>query len=149
MANSTLPIACAINGNYALPLVVMLTALREHLRPSYEPLLFLLHQGLSQETVASIAKVVDTHAIVPGPHLKAIPSHSRFPPEAAVPLLLPELFPEGLDRVLFLDADLLVLGDLAELWEVRLDGRALGAVVDPAIPLCSSVRGGKRRADFG
>lgn len=45
-------------------------------------------------------------------------------------LLIPRLFPETVGRVLYLDADLLVLDDLEPLWEVDLEGAAVGAVVD-------------------
>ena len=43
--------------------------------------------------------------------IAAAPRSGHFPPEAAFPLLVPELLPD-LPRVLFLDADMLVLDDL-------------------------------------
>ena len=45
-------------------------------------------------------------------------------------LLIPRLFPETVGRILYLDADLLVLDDLEPLWEVDLEGAAVGAVAD-------------------
>ncbi len=123
----TLPIACAINSDYVLPLLVMLTSLKEHLRPSYQPVLYLIHQGVSDDLLAIISRLVETRSIVPSPEsVAAIPRHANFPPEAAYPLLLPELLPETLDRILFLDADLLVLDDLAQLWETSIGERVLG-----------------------
>jgi lipopolysaccharide biosynthesis glycosyltransferase len=145
----TLPIACAINTDYALPLLVMLTSLKEHLRPSYQPLLYLAHQGLSEDLLSAISRLVETHSIVPSAEsVAALPRHPRLPPEAAFPLLLPELLPETLDRILFLDADLLVLDDLAKLWETPLGERVLAAAPDAAIPLCSSPRGVKNRPEL-
>jgi lipopolysaccharide biosynthesis glycosyltransferase len=44
-------------------------------------------------------------------------------------LLLPELLPE-LDRLIYLDADIIVRDDLAELWTTALDDHPLGAVPD-------------------
>ena len=58
-----------------------------------------------------------------------------------MPLLLGELLPDDVERVLFLDADLLVLDDPTGLLEVDLGGRALAAAVDGAIALCSGPRG--------
>ncbi len=145
-----LPLACAINSDYALPLCVMLISLKEHLRPSYQPLLYLVHQGLSEDLLENISRLVETHSIVPSPEsVAAIPKNAHFAPEAAYPLLLPELLPETLDRILFLDADLLVLDDLGLLWETSIGERMLGAVPDAAIPLCSSPRGVKRRGELG
>jgi lipopolysaccharide biosynthesis glycosyltransferase len=45
-------------------------------------------------------------------------------------LLLSSLFPESEGKVLYLDADILVIGSLAPLWETDLDGAAVAAVVD-------------------
>lgn len=44
--------------------------------------------------------------------------------------LIPAVFPNSISRVLYLDADILVLDDLAKLWESDLEGAVLGAVVD-------------------
>ena len=44
-------------------------------------------------------------------------------------LLIPELKPE-LDRAIYLDSDVIALGDIRELWEQDLEGYAFGAVAD-------------------
>ena len=44
--------------------------------------------------------------------------------------LIPHIFPDTVTRVLYLDADILVLGNLRPLWEKDLDGAVLGAVLD-------------------
>jgi lipopolysaccharide biosynthesis glycosyltransferase len=49
-------------------------------------------------------------------------------------LLLPDLLPSEDGRVLYLDSDMLVLGDLGPLFETPLDGKVLGAVADAAGP---------------
>ena len=49
-------------------------------------------------------------------------------------LLIPGLFPETVSRVLYLDADLLVLDDLGPLWEADLEGAVVGAVLDELDP---------------
>jgi lipopolysaccharide biosynthesis glycosyltransferase len=145
-----LPIACAINNDYALPLLVMLISLKEHLRPSYQPVLYLMHQGVSEDLLASISRLVETHPLVPKPEsIAAIPRHAHFPREAAYSLLLPDLLPATLDRILFLDADLLVLDDLAQVWEISIGDSVLAAVPDAAIPLCRSPRGVKNRDEWG
>jgi len=50
-------------------------------------------------------------------------------------LLIARVFPATVSRVLYLDADLLVLNALGPLWEIDLDGAVVGAVSDmgPAI----------------
>ena len=49
--------------------------------------------------------------------------------------LIPHVFPEISSRVLYLDADLLVLDDLGPLWETDLGGAVLGAVMDYGLNL--------------
>lgn len=44
--------------------------------------------------------------------------------------LIPSLFPATVSRVLYLDADLLVLDDLRLLWETDLNGAVVGSVLD-------------------
>jgi len=144
MPSSTLPIACAINQSYVLPLAVMLESLKEHLRPSFQPVLYLVHTGIPQSSIATISSIVETHSIIPSDaQLSAAPRAPHFPREASFPLLLPEVLPPALERILFLDADMLVLEDLANLWETPLGQHVVAAAPDTAIPLCSAPRGVK------
>jgi lipopolysaccharide biosynthesis glycosyltransferase len=144
MTRPKIAIACCVNEQYALPLAVTLTSLTERLRPECEATVYLIHQHLGRETLDAVGAIVETREVrLSGACLDALPRDRTFPPEAAAPLLLPEVLPPDLDKVLFLDADLLVLDDVSPLWTIPLEGRALGAVVDPAIPHCRSPRGVK------
>ena len=60
-----LPIACAIDEAYALPLAVMLESLKERLRPGFRPMLYLLHRGLPRPVLEAVSSLVETHSIVP------------------------------------------------------------------------------------
>jgi lipopolysaccharide biosynthesis glycosyltransferase len=144
MAKPKIAIACCINEQYALPLLVMLTSLTERLRPEFEATVYLMHQRLGRETLDAVRAIVDTRDVrLSGASLDQLPRDRRFPPEAAAPLLLPTVLPPDLEKVLFLDADMLVLDDIAPLWTIALEDRALAAVIDPAIPRCRSPRGVK------
>lgn len=143
-------IATAINEAYVLPLRVMIASLKEHLRPSFRPVLYLLNQDLNAQQLESIATLVETHSIVPGGDaIRALPRQRGFLPEASFPLLLADLLPESVDRVLFLDPDLLILDDVAKIRETDLGDNVIAAVADQAIPLCSSPRGVKNRHELG
>jgi lipopolysaccharide biosynthesis glycosyltransferase len=48
-------------------------------------------------------------------------------------LALPQLAPESVDRLIYLDSDLIVVGDIAELWRQNLNGFPVGAVSDAGI----------------
>lgn len=137
-------IASAVNESYILPLAVMVESIRQNLSTAARVELYLIHGGIEQSSIQAISSLVETRAILLAEEqLAAAPRDPRFPSEAAIPLLLAEVMPASIDRVLFLDADTLVLGDLAELWETLLDGHVVGAVADAAVPLCSDMRGVK------
>ncbi len=147
---ATLPITSGVADAYVLPLLVMLTSLKEHLRPTVRPVLYLLHRGLRDEYLEAISGLVETRPIAfDAVDLAAVPEHHHFPPEAACPLLLTDLLPTDLPRVLFLDADLLVLDDVADLSSLGLEPRVLAAVPDTAIPCCRSPRGVKDHLGLG
>ena len=144
MTRQRISIACCINEAYALPLAVMLTSLTERLRPAFEATVYLTHQHLSKKTLDAVNAIGDTRAVqLAGACLDRLPRNRTFPPEASAPLLLPDVLPEDLGKVLFLDADLLILDDISPLWMQTLEGCSLAAVVDPAIPYCRSPRGVK------
>jgi lipopolysaccharide biosynthesis glycosyltransferase len=144
MSVPTLAIACGINHSYVLPLAVMLESLKQHLRPSFQPILYLIHVGIPQSSLAAISSIIETHSIIPSDaQLSAAPRSPHFPREASFPLLLPDLLPRTVERVLFLDADMLVLEDLANLWETPLDQHVLAAAPDATVPFCSAPRGVK------
>ena len=138
----TLPLACSIDEAYTLPLLVALSSLRACLGPDRDVSLHLIHTGLPAEHLEAIARLVDLSPIrVPRSAFGEMPAHRRFPPEAAAPIVLGRLLPAHLDRVVFLDADVLVLDDPAELWRADLGPCPLGAVLDQAIPRCGAPRG--------
>jgi lipopolysaccharide biosynthesis glycosyltransferase len=45
-------------------------------------------------------------------------------------LMIPKMLPNSISKVLYLDTDILVLGDLKPLWETNLEDSVLGAVLD-------------------
>jgi lipopolysaccharide biosynthesis glycosyltransferase len=55
---------------------------------------------------------------------------SGLPKAACARFLIPHVIPKSISRILYLDADILVLGDLAPLWHQDLKGAVVGAVLD-------------------
>ncbi len=142
VAGAALTIASTIDRRYLQPLVVTVASLVEHLPTGTPVRLFVLHDGLTAADLRHLEAFVHVEAIAPPlDRLAGLPVRRPFTREAYFPLLLPDVLPTALDRVLFLDADLLVLDDLTPLWTVDLEGAPVAAVADGAIPLVSSPRG--------
>ncbi|MDR1401741.1 MAG: glycosyltransferase family 8 protein [Puniceicoccales bacterium] len=55
------------------------------------------------------------------------PTEKRFNSVVFYRLAIPKVFPE-LDRVIYLDCDIVAIGDISELWNEDLQGRPFGAV---------------------
>lgn len=55
----------------------------------------------------------------------------KWPVQAWYRILLPEILPNNISKVLYLDCDTLVLSDLSELFQLDLSGKAFAAVEDP------------------
>jgi lipopolysaccharide biosynthesis glycosyltransferase len=68
------------------------------------------------------------HEIAPGA-VAGLPAWGRIPATMWYRILLPELLPD-VARVLYLDADVLVVDSIAELWGLELEGAYLGAVTN-------------------
>jgi len=150
VSDSTLAIGCTINRLYLQPLLVMLASLVEHLPPEVRAHLHLLHHDLTPEDLDRVARLIDVTPTVPAVDLvRDLPLRRPFTREAYYPLLLPDVLPPSVNRVLFLDADLLILDDLSPLWHVDLAGAPVAAVPDMAIPLVSSPRGLRNRRALG
>lgn len=64
-------------------------------------------------------------------------------------LALSRLLPADVKKVVWLDADVLVTGDLERLWSIELGDRHLLAVQDPCVPFVSSRYGIRRWRDLG
>lgn len=137
-------VATAMNRNYLLPLAVLLHSIKGSVGEGRTPVIHLLHRDLETADIDRLGTLLDVHPIRVGDEMfKYSMSSSVFPAEASFPLLLAELLPSDLERVLFLDADTMVMDDIGRLWDIPLEGHVLAAVQDAAVLLCSSPRGVK------
>ncbi|MFM1997235.1 MAG: ral stress protein [Planctomycetota bacterium] len=66
--------------------------------------------------------------------LRSLPASGHIRPAAYARLFAPRLLPSDLDKVIYLDSDLLVLADLASLWAEPLADAACLAVPDVSCP---------------
>ncbi|MFY1614732.1 glycosyltransferase family 8 protein [Micromonospora sp. WMMD736] len=66
---------------------------------------------------------------------------SRISNAAYYRLLLPDLVPDVVDRMLWLDSDVMCTGDLTELWHADLQGALLGAAIDIGSPTIGAATG--------
>ncbi len=130
-------IVSTADDNYALPLTVMLRSLADNLEWTLRVHVYVLDCGISALNKRRILKslpavVMRIHFIpVPMNRLGGLKEFGWFSRSIYARLLLAELLPARIHRVVYIDADTLVLRDIGELWELDLGGKVLGAVLDP------------------
>jgi lipopolysaccharide biosynthesis glycosyltransferase len=133
-------LALAADEAYALPLSVVVGSALDHLAPGARLELFVLDGGLRAATrrrleAAWTARGAQVEWLEPGGlSLHGVKLGGHISVVTYFRILLPHVLPERIHRAIYLDCDVLVLGDLAELWATPLDGRPAAAVQDPAAP---------------
>lgn len=129
----------AADERYVPHLAAMLHSLFQHTPGATVAFHFLHRPGLDAGVVAPLAELCRRHGAslsaraVEHERVAQFASDGRYPAEAWYRVLLTSLFPE-LDRVLWIDADTLVLDAVTPLWEVDLAGNVLAAVPNALAP---------------
>lgn len=125
MDGKTMNILVTLDENYIPRLNVMLfTLLRSN--PGYSFDVYLLHSGIresalrsTEEVLGGAGRLIPTEAS--GLALEDAPTTSRYPKEIYFRIFAARFLPDTLDRVLYLDPDLVVAGSLAELYNMPME----------------------------
>ena len=132
-------IVCTLDDNYLIPTSVLLTSICENNKEA-DITIHIVAQDLKKESVAALRDVVE------GRYKKSI---SFYFPEldflkewnlysstqylsiaTFFRLFLSSILPVELEKVLYLDCDIVVRKSLSDLWNTSLDGAALAAAED-------------------
>jgi lipopolysaccharide biosynthesis glycosyltransferase len=129
-------LACAADANYAMPLAVTIRSVVSNLNSFREIVLFVLDGGIKQaqkqKIIASIgSKVTDVKWIEPSKTaLEKLEVSEKYPVSTYFRLLLPQILPQHLKKIIYLDTDLVVNGDLAQLWNIDVETNYVLAAQD-------------------
>ena len=120
-----LNILVTLDRNYIPYLNVMLFSLLQS-NPDCNFDVYLLHSSLSDEDAASTVKVLGSSGrlimVNAGEErLEGAPTTARYPKEIYYRIFAAKYLPETLDRVLYLDPDVIVNGSVKELYRLPLD----------------------------
>ena len=61
-----------------------------------------------------------------------LPTRIHYTKDIYTRLWVSDFFPESVDRVLYLDSDMIIVGDIAELWQTEISGKMIAAVDIPS-----------------
>ncbi len=133
-------VLCAADESYAMPLAVTLHSAASNISVGEHLHVVLLDGGISEsswvglrETLSDLPITID----VIRPDLKLVQDLSishHISHSAYLRLLADQLLPSWIDKVIYLDSDLLVLDDLCKLWQMDVGNHYCLAAVDISCP---------------
>ena len=126
-------IACTIDNNYIRHCAVMLKSL-ELSNPTENLSVYILHGVIDAAERARLAAYLGT--FLPSVSflqldeqmLAGFPVFGHISLATYFRLLLPAALPHAVEKVIYLDSDLIVVDSLQDLWESPLEGNSIGAV---------------------
>lgn len=128
----TISILAALDEHYLPQLHVLLTSLRLN-DPQEHMDLYLLQSAISREGLAAVERQCAAFGYgffpveVEDALFQNAPVTRQYPKEMYYRLLAPQLLPRQLERVLYLDPDILIINPIRPLWETDLRGNLFGA----------------------
>lgn len=125
-------ILTTLNENYLPRLQVLLTSIFLS-QPGDIPDIWLIHSGISDESLSSVRRQCSLlgfgfHSVLADRSaFTDAPVSAQYPREMYYRLLAAQLLPGSLQRILYLDPDILVINPLRSLWEADLAGHLFAA----------------------
>lgn len=126
----------ASDDNYAKYLGVALFSIVENYNDSRILFLHILDNGISTDSKKRLKTTINKPGIellfydISGGFLADFPEVNHLSRTSYARLLIAELLPKDIKKIIYLDCDLVVLKDIAELYDQNLGSYSLGAVSD-------------------
>lgn len=126
-------ILLTLDENYLLPCKVMLDSLFASNPAETDVTVYLLHSAIPAEKLEELASFCAALGAALRPIavdaalFESAPTSKRYPKEMYYRLLSPLILPREVERVLYLDPDMLIINPLRPLWEMDLYGKTFAA----------------------
>ena len=133
-------VLCAADENYVKPLAVMLHSAAINLRQGNHLNVVLMDGGISESSWSGLKETlhglpITIHVLRPDRNeVSDLGTSHHITHTAYFRLLAARLLPDWIDKVIYLDSDVLVKDDLMELWDMELEGNYCLAAIDIACP---------------
>jgi lipopolysaccharide biosynthesis glycosyltransferase len=139
MSEAIMHVACAADENYIPHCATMLVSLFDRHDPACIHVHFLHSAGFPVKVLQQLGSMVQRHGAQISLHSIAeestagLPSIKDVAPVMWHKVLLPDLLPQ-LDKVLYLDTDIVITDELWPLWDTDFRGVSLAAVSNVMVP---------------
>lgn len=118
-------ILVTFDQNYIPPFKTLLKSFMAS-HPNSQPTFWLLHKSIDQEALDDLENYANNYQAkfeaikVTDDYFDQAKVTSRYPESMYYRLLAPEVLPDRVSRVIYLDSDILIINDLWDLWEMDL-----------------------------
>ncbi len=142
MSRLKVPVFFSADEKYAPYLGVAISSLLDHINAEYDYVLHVVHHDMKKRTARKIERLAEGYDNVEivmtemNDKLQGISDRKEtrlkgdyFTPTIYYRIFLPEMFQEY-DKGIYLDSDIVVLGDIAELYKVELGDNLIAACPD-------------------
>ena len=125
-------IACATDSNFIVHTAAMICSLVEHTNSKID--IYIMYSEPIVENIKSLEKTFNNLLIklvrVDQSKFKNYKLSNRINEVSYYRLLLGNIIPEEINKVIYLDSDLIVFDDIKKLWDIDLYNKIVGAVPD-------------------
>lgn len=128
MESNTINILIAINKNYIIPAETMLYSLAQNTNSKIR--VFLLHTSLKDKEVRKIHKYIRAKCNATMEAIKVekkifekYPLQKNFSIEIYLRLIAQDILPQNLNKIMWLDSDIIVTGDVSEFYNTSFDNK--------------------------
>lgn len=119
-------ILVTLNSNYIPPLKIMLKSMFIN-NPKVTFTVYLMHSSITDHEIDDLKSYIEMHKsklevlFINEDDFTDAPAHSYYTKEMYYRLLAYKFLPEDIDRVLYLDPDILVINSLEALYNLNID----------------------------
>lgn len=139
MNKKQIPIFFACDDNYIPFLGVAISSMKNNANLNYQYRIIVLNEGLKQSNKTRISAFADDHFVIEYFDISQAINRLRdalslrlrdyYSVAIYYRMFIPSLFPE-LDKAIYLDGDIIVLGDISEFYNTNVEGKLVAAIND-------------------
>lgn len=144
LKHQNIAITASCDDNYAPHVGVLFLSVLSNANEKDNFRFFLIDNHISEANKSKLSKLVNQFgsevSFIPAitSDFEAFPT-MRYGVATYQRLAMAELLPNDLDKVIYLDSDMVVLGDIAELWQEDLNGNPIAAVENLSPKACTGL----------
>ncbi len=126
--NRVINVAVTVDNNYIKPLIVMLTSLFYNNRENNFTI-YLIHSDLTDENIGKVSDLIRKYSQrifvikLASTLFEKATSVAHVTKETFYRLLLTEIIPQEVDKILYLDPDIIINGSISQLYDKKFHNR--------------------------